>query len=95
MAPKKSKSQVEEVPDLAKGWKKCKMTEADVQELEDMRMLQSRALIRWLLAKGEDRPYEGTHETVIFRDFVERGLAIPASDFFQALLRFWGSNCTI
>ena len=41
MAPKKSKSktQIEEVPDLATGWKKCKMSEAAVQELEDMKLL--------------------------------------------------------
>ena len=47
MAPKKSKekSQVEELPDLATGWKKCNMSEANVQELEDMQMLQSRAII--------------------------------------------------
>ena len=66
------------------------MFEAAVQELEDMKLLQSRAIIQWRAAEGEDRPYEGTFETVIFRDFVERGLAVPVSDFFHALLRFWG-----
>ena len=92
MAPRKSKAktQVEEVPDLAKGWKKCKMTETDVQELENIKMLQSQALIQWRPAKGQDRPYEGTHGTVLFRDFVECSLAVPISDFFQALLQFWG-----
>ena len=64
------------------------MSEAAVQELEDMKLLQSRALIQWRPAEGEDRPYKGTFETVIFRDFVERGLAVPVSDFFHALLRF-------
>ena len=68
MAPRKSKEkvQVEEVPDLAKDWKKCKMTESDVQEMENMMMLQSRALIQWCPAEGEDRPYDGTLEIVIF-----------------------------
>ena len=43
MDPKKTKSkpEVEEAPDIATGWKKCKMSEADVQELEDMKMLQN------------------------------------------------------
>ena len=41
-------------------------------------------------AKGEDRPYEGTLETIVFRDFVERGLAVPVSEFFHSLLQFWG-----
>ena len=33
---------------------------------------------------------EGTLETVMFRDFVERGLALPLSEFFYKLLQFWG-----
>ena len=37
---------------------------------------------------GEDYPFEGTFETVVFRDFVERGLAVPVSEFFHALLQF-------
>ena len=92
MDPKKTKSkpEVEEAPDIATGWKKCKMSEADVQELEDMKMLQNWAVIQWRPAEGEDRPYEGTIETVIFRDFVERDLVVPVSDFLHALLRFWG-----
>ena len=26
----------------------------------------------------------------MFRDFAERGLAVPVSEFFHALLQFWG-----
>ena len=33
---------------------------------------------------------EGTLETIVFRDFVEHGLALPVSEFFHALLQFWG-----
>ena len=69
------------------------MFEAAVQELEDMKLLQSRAIIQWRVAEGEDRPYEGTLETVIFHDFVEHGLAVPVSEFLHALLCFWESNC--
>jgi len=91
MAHKKSKSktQIEEVPDLATGWKECKMSKAAVQELEDMGLLQSRAVIQWRPAEGEDRPYEGTFEIVIFCDFVEHGLEVPVKDFLHALLHFW------
>ena len=64
------------------------MSEAAVQELEDMKLLQSRAVIQWRGAEGEDHPYEGTLETIIFRDFVERGLAVPVSEFLHALLQF-------
>ena len=92
MAPRKSKAkaQVEEVAVLAKGWKQCKMTEFEVLELENNKILQSRAVIQWRHAEEKDHPYEGTHEVVLFHDFVEHGLAVPVSDFFQALLRFWG-----
>ena len=92
MAPKKDKSklEVEEVPDLSTGWLKSKMSDATVQELENMGLLQNQAVIQWRAAEGEDHPYEGTFETVMFRDFVERGLAVPISEFFHALLQFWG-----
>ena len=62
------------------------MSEAAVQELEDIRLVQSCDLIQWCPAEGEDRPYEGTHETVLFRDFMERGLVVPVSGFLHTLL---------
>ena len=51
-----------------------------------MGLLQSHAMIQWRAGEGEDYPMEGTLETVVFRDFVERGLAVPVSEFFYALL---------
>ena len=33
---------------------------------------------------------EGTLETVVFRHFMEHGLALLVSEFFYALLQFWG-----
>ena len=90
MAPKKNKSKVddEEVADLSMGWRKSKMSEAAVQELETMGLLQSQAVIQWRAVKGEDHPYKGTLETVMFRDFVERGLAVPVLEFLHAFLQF-------
>ena len=70
-------------------WKKCKLSEAGICSLVDDRILQSRAVIQRHSAKGEDRPYEGTNEIVLFQSFVERGLAILASDFFRGLLHHW------
>ena len=40
------------------------------------------------VGEGEDYPFEGTLETVVFSDFVERGLTIHVSEFFHALLQF-------
>ena len=73
MAPKKNKSKlnVEAVLDLSTGWRKRKMSEAAMQELENMGLLQRQAVIQWRAADGEDHPYEGTFETVMFCDFVE------------------------
>ena len=66
------------------------MSEAAIQEMENMGLLQSQAVIQWHAGNGEDYPFEGTLETVVFLDFVERGLAVPVSEFFHALLQFWG-----
>ena len=88
MAPKKKKSKVEEesIANMATDWYKSKMSEAAVQELENLGLLQAQGVIQWCAGEGEDYPMEGTLETVVFRDFVERGLALPVSDFFYALL---------
>ena len=92
MAPKKNKSKVEDEADanLSTGWRKSKMSQAAVQELENMGLRQSQAVIQWCAGEGEDYPFKGKLETVVFRDFVERGLSILVSEFFHALLQFWG-----
>ena len=92
MAPKKDKSKVEEeaVANMSTGWRKSKMSEAAFQEWENLGLLQSRGVIQWRAGEGEDYPMEGTLETVVFRDFVEHDLALPVSEFFYALLQFWG-----
>jgi len=92
MAPKKNKSKVEDesVANMSTGWYKSKMSEAAVQELENLGLLQAQGVIQWRAGEGEDYPMEGTLETVVFRDFVERGLALSVSEFFYALLQFWG-----
>ena len=66
------------------------MSESAVQELENFGLLQTQGVIQWRAGEGEDYPMEGTLETVVFRDFVERGLALPVLESFYALLQFWG-----
>ena len=92
MTPKKNKSKVEEetVANMSTGWRKSKMYESLVQELENMGLLQAQGVIQWCTGEGEPYPMEGTLETVMFRDFVECGLALPVSEFFYRLLQFWG-----
>ena len=61
MAPKKDKSQVEDeaVANLYTGWRRSKMSESAVQELENMGLLQTQTqgVIQWHAGKGEDYPF--------------------------------------
>ena len=77
---------------MANGWKKSKLSESEISSLVNQHMLQSRAIIQWQLAEGHNRPYEKVAETVLFKSFVEQGLAIPIrlQDFLWGLIFHWG-----
>ena len=81
MAPKKNKSKVQEkiVANMSTGWRKSKMSESLVWELENMSLLQEQGVRQWRPGEGEDYPMEGTLETIMLRDFVEHGLTLPIS----------------
>ena len=82
MAPKKSKRQgSEKEATTADGWKKSKFLESVISSLVSRHLLQSKALIQWQSAEGHERPFEKTSEIVLFKAFVERGLAILICDF--------------
>ena len=82
MAPKKSKRQMyEKEATMADGWKKSNLSEAAISSLVSRHLLQSRTLIQWEKAEGHGRPFEKTFEIVLFKAFVEHGLAIPACNF--------------
>jgi hypothetical protein len=46
-------------------------------------------MVQWRPAGKDESPYDLTGETVIFAHFVERGLALPPSNFFHGLLLFY------
>jgi len=75
---------------MADGWKKSKLSEAAISSLVSRHHLQSKILIQWQSAEGHGRPFEKPSEIVLFKAFVERGLAIPACNFLRGLLFFWG-----
>ena len=75
---------------MADGWKKSKLSKVAISSLVSRRLLQSRTLIQWQPAEAHGRPFERTSEIVLFKAFVERGLALPACDFLRGLLFFWG-----
>jgi hypothetical protein len=64
------------------GWRPSKCSEVDLQALVDEGLLQSKEVIQWRPATCDKRPYEEVDEVVLFQYFVERGLALPTSDFF-------------
>ena len=72
------------------GWRKSKLSEVAISSLVSRHLLQSRTLIQLQSVEGHGRPYEKTSEIVLFKAFVERGLAIPACNFLWGLLFFWG-----
>ena len=88
MAPKKNKFKIEEeaIANISTGWRKSKMSESLVRELESMGLLQEQGVSQWRTGEGEDYPMEGTLETIMFRDFVECGLTLSVSEFFYRLL---------
>ena len=43
-----------------------------------------------VVGRGSWEAFEKTSEIVLFKTFVERGLAVPACDFLRGLLFFWG-----
>jgi hypothetical protein len=53
-------------------------------------LLQSKEDIQWCPATGDKRPYEEVDEVVFFQYFVDRGLALPTTEFFCGLLFYYG-----
>jgi hypothetical protein len=52
--------------------------------------LHLKEIIQWRPAISDKRPFEKAEEIVLFRYFVERGLALPTFDFFHGLLFYYG-----
>ena len=61
MAPKNNKSKIEEelIANMSTGWRKSKMSESLVRELENMG-LQEQSVSQWRAGEGEYYPMEGT-----------------------------------
>jgi hypothetical protein len=76
--------------DPSREWKKSKV------KTEDLLALLNSGFIReevdmWRAAAGDPYPMEKAEDEIpMFAQFVERGLALPASDFFKGLLGYYG-----
>jgi hypothetical protein len=95
--PKASKaSQVPPVPkspeliDPESAWRPSTVGTMDLELMVLEGMIQLEKEIEWKSCLGQPFPTEAQEEVVLFKSFCERGFALPASDFFQELLQFYG-----
>jgi hypothetical protein len=78
-------------PNPAKEWKKSKLKTEDLLALVNSGFLRENEMDLWCPAAGDPYPMEKNPDEVpMFTRFVERGLAVPTSDFFKGLLRYYG-----
>jgi hypothetical protein len=78
-------------PNPNKEWKKLKAKTEDLLALLNSGFLQEKEVDMWRAAAGD--PYlleKNPDEILMFTRFAERGLALPASDFFKGLLEYYG-----
>jgi hypothetical protein len=69
-------------PNPNKEWKKSKTKTEDLLALVNSRFLWEKEMDMWRAAASDTYP--------IVARFVERGLALPASDFFKGLFKYYG-----
>jgi hypothetical protein len=72
-------------------WRGSHITAAEIEDLRRRGLLSTteRVGVR-LAAAGETVPLAEPGEAVVFRDHFDRGLALPASPFFQGFLELFG-----
>jgi hypothetical protein len=78
-------------PNPTKEWKKVKLKTEDLLALVNSGFLQEKEMDLWRAATGD--PYQlekNLDEIPMFARFVEHGLALPTSDFFRGVLRYYG-----
>jgi hypothetical protein len=77
--------------DPSREWKKSKVKTEDLLSLLNSGFIREKEVDLWRAAAGDPYPMEKAEDEIpMFAHFVERGLALPASDFFKGLLRYYG-----
>jgi hypothetical protein len=77
-------------PSPNKEWKKSKAKTEDLLALVNSGFLREKEMDMWRAAAGDPYPMEKNPDEIpMFARFVERGLALPASDFFKGLLKYY------
>jgi hypothetical protein len=72
-------------------WKKLKAKTEDLLVLLNSGFLREKEVDMWRAAAGDPFPMEKNPDEIpMFTRFAERGLALPASNFFKGLLEYYG-----
>jgi hypothetical protein len=78
-------------PNPTKEWKKSKMKTEYLLALVNSGFLREKEMDMWCATAGDPYPMEkNPDEVAMFTIFVECGLALPASEFFKGLLKYYG-----
>jgi hypothetical protein len=72
-------------------WKKSKAKTEDLLALLNSGFLREKEVDMWRAAAGDPYPMEKNEDEIpMFTSFAERGLSLPASDFFKGLMGYYG-----
>jgi hypothetical protein len=78
-------------PDPSHEWKKSKVKTEDLLALLNNGFIREKEVDMWRAATGDPYLMEKAEDEIsMFARFAERGLALPASDFFKGLLGYYG-----
>jgi hypothetical protein len=78
-------------PDPSREWKKSKMKTEDLLALLNSGFIREKEVDSWRAAARDPYPIEKSEDEIpMLARFAERGLALPASDFFKGLLGYYG-----
>jgi hypothetical protein len=78
-------------PDPNRVWKKSKAKTEDLLALLNSGFLWEKEVDMWRVAAGDPYPMEKNPDEIpMFARFTERGLSLPASDFYKGLMGYYG-----
>jgi hypothetical protein len=80
----------EETKSATSDWKYSKCSINDLLKLIAVGLLQGQDVVLWRPPFHQRFPQGNVDEIILFLHFIERGLALPTSNFFRGLLYFYG-----
>jgi hypothetical protein len=78
-------------PDPNRKWKKSKAKTEDPLALLNSGFIREKEVEMWRATAGDPYPMENNEDEIpMFARFAERGLSLPASNFFKGLMEYYG-----